>query len=89
MDIFVDENTPGAKETGLATAWRTVCHRKRDFLWIWHQPFRDISRWTHVDRKRPFLVTVGHRHEASAHETLAAAIKAARAYAKEHGKVAA
>lgn len=95
MPIYIDPQTPGAADVEQnepvrirVADWPNVCRSKTAYVWVRHLPYRELSRWTHADRKRPFMVAITNPKrtgwsEISAHKTLAAAIKAAEAIAKE------
>lgn len=82
LPVYILDRTPGAE--GRTVAWTDICSRKLKKIFITHSPFRDTSRWKHVERKRPFIVYINnHAFPLSSHKTLAAAEKAAYEYAKE------
>ena len=84
MKAFVLSRTPGCEQSDLPVVdWEDICHgqRGRRFVFIRHEPFRQVSRHTHADRKRPFILTTRDWSEVSSHKTLAAAVRAAKAYA--------
>ena len=81
LPVFILERVPGAE--GRSVEWTSICHLKRK-VFITHSNYRDTSRWQHVERGRKFIVYVtNHSHQLSSHKTLAAAEKAAAAYAKQ------
>lgn len=57
--IVVLRNVPGAlvlnPERYEIAPWEQVCHRK-GLTFVDHEPFRELSRWKHADRKRPFVL---------------------------------
>lgn len=78
--VFILSRTPGTADT---VRWEEICHTKSPFIFITHEPYRDISRWNHVERGFPFLVYAKGWHKLSAHKTLNAAMKSAKKWAAE------
>lgn len=52
--------------------WTEICHgqKGKDFIFIDHDPFRELSRWTHTERKRPWIVRTRNWHQLGAASTL-------------------
>lgn len=61
IKVYVLARTPGATET---VEWTDICHSRETFVAVSHEQFRDLSRWTHAARGRPFAVRV-HRRPGS------------------------
>jgi hypothetical protein len=83
MKVITLARTPDATDT---CEWTDAIRMHKTFIMIRHHPFRDLSRWTHVDRKRPFLVSmVRHNRtgwvELSSHTTYELALKSAHTHA--------
>ncbi len=53
IPIYTMPRVPGATNT---TSWSTFCHSKEPFIVINHDTLRNASRWTYVERKKPFEV---------------------------------
>ena len=82
LPVYILARTPGAE--GRTVEWTEICHHKKEKIFITHEPYRDLSRWTFASRKRPFMVYINnHCHNLSAHKTLEAAEKSAEKFAKE------
>lgn len=61
MKLFVLNNVPGALPVGQEAEiptmeWLSVCHTKARIIFVDYEQYRELSRWTHAERKRPFLV---------------------------------
>ena len=59
------------------TEWTDICHGDRKFIWIKFERTRSTTRHGLVDRKRPFVLVRGGRHDITSSKTLAGAIKLA------------
>jgi hypothetical protein len=73
------------------TAWESVCHSRQPFLFVWHQPFRDTSRWVTVHRGKPYAVILnqprGGWFYLSWHKTLPAARARMAKEAQTHDRI--
>ena len=79
IPIFITSKVPGTWPNE-QIEWTAVCRTKPAFITIGHDNLRPTSRWTWVDRKRKFSVTVYsqgrvglHTTEVTWYETLAKA----------------
>jgi hypothetical protein len=83
MKVITLARTPDATDT---CEWTDAIKIHKNFIMIRHNPYRDLSRWSHVDRKRPFLVSIVKHNrtgwvEWSSHTTYELALKSAQTYA--------
>lgn len=69
-----------ASESLPVVAWTDICHgqKGKNFLFIDYAPWRDTSRWTGVEAKRPYIVYDKHWNKLGCSSKLSGAIKIAR-----------
>jgi len=86
FDSYTHGQDPIEVDHDMVREWTSVCHDKefkKHGLWIRYDATRATSRWTYVERKRPFLVERAYGNQVASSKTLSGAIKLAREFLAE------